>query len=368
MNFTNAVAVLLTIVGLCSWHNPAQAAPLQYSAIILPANTVGNGIDAAGNVVGYISTGQSSTAAFHYTNGNFVTLPNTYQRGHAFGLNDAGLIVGENRTSSETKAFAYQNGSYQSLPLLNNRNNSAYAVNNAGAITGTTQVDPFSQKYQAFVYQNNQLTLLGGTEGFPSTGYAINNLGTVAGLFYNNPMEPSTSRPFIYKNGVMQAIPTPGNAGGIARGINDLDQVVGTSGNIVGTAFLYSSNGVFQSLGTLGGQGSEAHDINNLGQIVGRSFNANNRERAVLFENNQVMDLNFLLQDPLPELTLEYAFGINDAGQIVGMARHTNGTAYGYLLTPVAIPEPGTIAGVSLTLLGFVVLRYRKRSPREQLS
>jgi hypothetical protein len=54
------------------------------------------------------------------------------------------------------------------------------------------------------------------------------------------------------------------------------------------------------------------------------------------------------------------AFGINDAGQIVGLFSNSTGT-HGFLATPIPVPEPGTL---TLTLLGvgaLGVFQSRKR-------
>ena len=90
-------------------------------------------------------------------------------------------------------------------------------------------------------------------------------------------------------------------------------------------------------LGILGGNYSYAYGINNAGQVVGSSGAADSGfNHAFLYSNGQMMDLNDLI-DPSLGITLTEATGINDHGQIVA-----NGGLDAYLLTP--IPEPSTTA------------------------
>ena len=65
-------------------------------------------------------------------------------------------------------------------------------------------------------------------------------------------------------------------------------------------------------LGSLGGGGTEAYGINNAGQIVGLSKDSNGFEHAFLYENGSMINLNTL------GWSWTMATAINDKGQIVG--------------------------------------------------
>ncbi len=108
-------------------------------------------------------------------------------------------------------------------------------------------------------------------------------------------------------------------------------------------------------LGTLGGS-SIAWAINNNGQIVG-AFSRNGSDRAFIYENGSMFDLNTLLPANFG-WTLQDAYGINDLGQIIAYGISPNGTYQGFLLSPVPIPECGTVsAGIfaCLCLLSGIV-------------
>jgi probable HAF family extracellular repeat protein len=109
--------------------------------------------------------------------------------------------------------------------------------------------------------------------------------------------------------------------------MNDAGQVVGSAdvpGNQASHTFLWK-DGVMADLGTLPGDRiSFASAINSQGQVVGEScpqscgnhFN----DRAVLWENGLIFDLNSLIANGHSGLRLTTAIAINDRGEIAGVA------------------------------------------------
>ena len=107
--------------------------------------------------------------------------------------------------------------------------------------------------------------------------------------------------------------------------------------------------------------------INDAGQVVGASDGDFSKSHAFLWTGSDGMqDLNALI-DPLDPLravtTLSQAFGINNAGQIVGSG-FINGKDHAYLLTPVPEPETYSMMVAGLGLLGFMLRRRAARLPR----
>ena len=125
-------------------------------------------------------------------------------------------------------------------------------------------------------------------------------------------------------------------APGMAWGINDRGQVVGTLAS--GNAFVWA-NGKMTDFGTLGVCcGSEARAINDRGQVVGNCFaNANGSPscHAFLWENGEMTAL----------FTLDQAFGINDRGQVVGTSNQGNGTSHAALWENGETIDLGTLGG-----------------------
>src|SRR4051812_17006260 len=78
-------------------HLPAE---ILYSVTDLGANSLGNGINNAGQVTGRIRTPNGNVHAFLYSNGQMMdlgTLGGTLSNGQ--GINDAGQVVGSSGTA-----------------------------------------------------------------------------------------------------------------------------------------------------------------------------------------------------------------------------------------------------------------------------
>ena len=73
---------------------------------------------------------------------------------------------------------------------------------------------------------------------------------------------------------------------------------------------------VCTDLGTLGGGNSRAYGINDAGQVVGQSYTASGEERAFLWQAGVMTDLGTLGGD------YSEACAINNAGQVVGQSNN----------------------------------------------
>jgi len=100
----------------------------------------------------------------------------------------------------------------------------------------------------------------------------------------------------------------------LATGINDEGQVTGSSfiaGDTIIHAFLYTA-GVTQDLGTLGGSESDGAGINNAGEITGVADAANGTANAFLYRDGGMHNLGSVLGID------SVGYAINASGQIIG--------------------------------------------------
>ena len=209
----------------------------------------------------------------------------------------------------------------------------ATSINDEGNATGYSYLDNLNR--HGFLYSDNVMTDIGSFGGY-SAGLAINDENEIAGFAsdtYNG-----AAHAFVYSDGVMTDLDSDTES--YAEGINNRGQVVGHFFHIPDGdhAFLYSQ-GNFTDLGLAGSPETVAYAINNDGQIVGTTFIAG-KERAFIFENAAIVDLNSLIpQDFGWELT--DAFDVNHQGQIVGYGV-VNDKFRAYLLTPATSADQCT--------------------------
>ena len=251
-------------------------------------------------------------AATDFTILEVGTLGGPYHEARA--INKLGQVVGRSYTASGVEhAFLWQNGTITDLGTLGGSYSHATGINDAGQVVGfsMTPGDPFRH---AFLWQNGTMIDLGtlGDSLIDTRATGINNVGQVVG-HAGSVIVGGPQRAFLWQNGTMTDLGTLGGTSSGALAINDFGQVVGasnTAGDTGGHAFLWQ-DGTMTDLGTLGGDHSEALDINNLGQVVGVSTTADGSHHAFLWQNGTMINLGVAG-------TISRAWGINDAGQVVG--------------------------------------------------
>ena len=85
-------------------------------------------------------------------------------------------------------------------------------------------------------------------------------------------------------------------------------------------------------------------------------------ERQALAMMDQVYDLNSLVTPATRAgWTLTNAYGINDAGQIVGEGIDPDGVSHALLLTPTTVPEPAALSAVTVAAAALSGRRRRSR-------
>lgn len=296
-----------------------------------PSATVGYDVNSSGMVVGLGLWPGTIPRPFVWQGGTYTVLPDlvpgapSVNTRVAYGINDAGVVVGE----WERQPFVYANGVITALGIPQNR---------------------FGQPGAAGAFDINESGWAAGYASYPNTAGAVLwrpdgtaiDIGTL-------PLAPGW-RPEAY-----------------ARDINESNAVVGASattlpsGFTVRHAFLWQG-GSFTDLGALRGPewSSDARSLNDLGQVVGIS-----EGRAFLWTAAEGMrNLNDFI-DPAAKWTLIDATSINNQGWIVGNGT-LDGVARDYLLIPLApIPEPGPWAMLALGMVAIGLWRRRVGAARD---
>jgi probable HAF family extracellular repeat protein len=310
------------------------------------------GINDAGQVVGQAIGKDGTSSGFLYNHGTITHV------GYAlYATNASGQAAGVNPPPSGNPlddvgirpAFLYTNGiripinDGPPVPI------SAKAINNAGDVVG-------GLNNRAYIFSGGNVTLLGTLGGKYSMATGINNNGQVVG--YADMPNSNDYRPFLYSNGKMSDLSSQLPNDSFPTAINNAGQVVGRT---TFSAFLYSG-GKVTLLGTLGGYSSGAAAINDAGQVVGSSYlnGYGGVVHAFLYKNGKMIDLNTMIS-PEYNFTLLEAFGINNKGQIVGVGYGRSGPQ-AFLLTPTDLPEPTSLILLgtgALSLAGYAWRRKR---------
>lgn len=334
------------------------------------AETTGLAINEAGTVVGG-SVHRTDGFAFVYQNRkvqnlNAVNATPGWKLIRALDINDRGDIVGRGEYRGKVRGFRLRNGKVEELDTLTGFPSSvATGIDKKGTVIGAAfKVNSDSQ---VVAWRGRQAVRLApelagritGAEAVSDNGIVLGNIG--AG-------DRDGDGPFIIQKGrvvVVEDTLVPDSGVDLINGwaVNDRGLVVGSAffrpANDVtvpqlSRAFAWR-NGALTFLPVFPGDENDfnvtpsAYGVNNRGDIVGAYSSPRTPNRAFLFKDQRLYDLNELVSST-KGFRLSTARAINDAGQITGEA-FKGRKIHAFLLTPIT-PRPNVAGSRKLTVSG----------------
>lgn len=280
-------------------------------------------------------------------------------------INDAGTMLYGDK-------LHFADGTTRSLPLA------AWAINNLGHATGEVEnrrpVGPVT--YAAIYGGGDALTLTGLADRW-NTGWAINDadvaVGAVHGWIVGEPAGSPSFRAARFEGGRTQLLESLGNGYGAAYDINNQGFAVGFT---AGHAALWTPEGRLIDLGAMleaqfgdaAALGSAAYGINNAGEVVGRY----GHEGGFLYSDGVMYDLRSLIADPdnlfvdAEGYDMAGGYDINDQHQIITRGIYGWGGLLSLASPPAAqpVPEPASCSLFGAGLLAIGLLKRRRQSGR----
>jgi probable HAF family extracellular repeat protein len=193
--------------------------------------------------------------------------------------------------------------------------------------------------------QQYTVTDLGALPGNSvSQGSAVNDTGEAAGVSET----PTAAIATVFSGGKATSISTLGSSVSLANAINNSGEIAGwnsysSNSNFDPQAFLYS-NGAMQNINSpsLFPSGTEAYGINNAGEVVGTGYLSPSTFHAFLYSGGKMKDLG------PPGAFQATAYAINTSSQIVGTYSLNSGASGTFLYTNgtmTTLPNPSGSRG-----------------------
>jgi probable HAF family extracellular repeat protein len=323
-------------------------------------------MNSVGQVTGTATAGQQQVAFLYYYNGKEGEMEAAGDLGsRAFAINPAGLIVGDAYFNIPiSHAALFKSGKAVDLGVLKGQMFSrANGINATNQVVGFSGLKRDSDEGQAFIWTSEtgmiDIGTLGGAYG---QAFAINDAGFVTGTSQVMSVQAGETHAFIDQplskserfSKPMVDLGTLGGHSSYGMAINMSDHVVGysTLKTLDGRVHAFFHGGErMTDLGALEKEGfvySEALAINNADQVVGTSYgpapNPNQMAQAAFIwnrkgpRNGEMINLNNLIatMGATKAYWLLSATAINDSGQIAASAwDYANNTVVAALLTPV---------------------------------
>jgi probable HAF family extracellular repeat protein len=319
---------------------------------VLPGHSsaIAWGINEAGDVVGW-SNGVGGTRAFLFTDTSgmveLAQFPGVTNPTLARDINDAGVAVGQAKIdpTGAIHAVRWVGGIPEDLgaieaPALSE----AWAINTFGDTTGDSNyTGPAFTPVHAFLF-TDAFGVEDITPTFPTShGRDINGAGQIVG--YCNCVSFGAFR--WSQSAGLEALGIVGNfTQSFAFAVNDSGQTAGYVVSATGNSqhiFRFTDGVGMVDLGGVG-EHNQAWGINNLGDVVGEGRPTSGLKRAMLYtDENGLQDLNDLLDPALTDWFLLGATDINEFREIVGYAMNNAvGQIHAVRLRPINTLQPPT--------------------------
>lgn len=347
-------SLLAAVAMLAGTQVSAMAAPPPPSYDVVELGTLGGnasfGLDLndRDQVAGNSRTGTSTLPllGFVWSDGAMTelgTLPGSNQFSRGYGINNAGVVVGES-DNNRPRAFRREAGAMSDIGDLGGGSAVAHGVNEPGQIVGASSNGQASRPFVWWQDEMRDLGTVAGGTATPGRAWSVNNRGDIVGF---SRVAGTTSQATLWAGPNRPRLGQPVGLGSLGDGerfseafaINDRQQVVGRS-LVTGSterAFLWTQDAGMTDLGALGLNHSRATDVNQRGQVVGYAstfagFPTFSAAAGFLWENGTMHDLNDLI-DADTGWELLAAEGINSRGAITGYGR-IDGQTRAFLLVP----------------------------------
>jgi probable HAF family extracellular repeat protein len=343
-----ALAAFVLVPGFTDNPSRAQSTPGPYALSDL--GTLGGlsaqaqGINEAGQIVGYATNSANRGRAFFYDGGVMTDLGTLGgATAIAWAINESGQVAGAAAISqSLSHGFLWDSGTLTDLESSSTNNSSAEGINDHGEVIGIRNY------WQGFRWRNGVVTDLGHLGGFASLPRDINNAGQAVGASYTT--QQSSLGPLAHAALWEGTQPVdlgvlPGDEDSWANAINEHGVIVGATGrtdpdtyNSFYRPFIHDAGGM-RAIPTPSPE-AYALDINVHGVVVGLMATGGIvGYSAWIYADGVLTNLNSLIP-PGSGLHLASATGINNKGQIVGYAYDSQYRQHAFLLTPVGQGTP----------------------------
>jgi probable HAF family extracellular repeat protein len=268
--------------GPCDTLPPYAAVYEGFDAPQSANNTIFNGINNNGAIVGTYTTSDGVNHGLKFSNGTFTTVDFPGDRYTiAESINDNGDITGSHTNDQggsafRTHGFILHSGSFTSFDFNAGQGGTTISrgINNSGVTVGLWQSSDNTVIHGWMRQPDGSIAQFDMPGTFDSNAEDINNLGDVVG----DPGDITKS--YLYKNGTFTTF-KPNGSEIQSRGMNDHDDVVGVLSCCEPgiTGFLKKGNNYFK-VNVPGSIETLPMDINADGVIVGWYVDANHKTRG----------------------------------------------------------------------------------------